>query len=157
MVPVGGVQGQPQKIGDIPDHPAGEEAPVHLTAAVGNTQPVHLVDQGNGALVVAVEDGGLLLAALGQLGQIVELGQPVPDPDLPGLGPAAPGGPEGLGPPGAVFADKPVGQGENFPGGAVVVLQIENLRPGVNGVEPGQRLGSGGAAAVDALGLVSHP
>ena len=56
---VAGVLGKADDVRDVPSDAVGEKAWVHLAAAVGNTLPGEEVDEGQGAVVVPVEHGGL--------------------------------------------------------------------------------------------------
>ena len=58
---------------DVPDvlhHPVGEEDHVRVADSVGNAPPLQKIHQGQGALIVTVEDGGLYPAFLRHFGQI---------------------------------------------------------------------------------------
>ena len=51
----------------------GEEEALPLAAGIGNPLPLQQVDEGQGTVIVAVEDGGLFLAALRHLQEVVIL------------------------------------------------------------------------------------
>ena len=55
-----------------------------------------------------------------------------------------------------ILLNKFLSSGHNRASGAVVLLQIENLCPGVDGFKLGEGLGVGGPKTVDALVLVAH-
>ncbi len=62
---------------DVPNvlhHPMGEEDHVRVADSVGNAPPLQKVYQGQGALIVPVEDGGLYPALLRHFGQVGVLG-----------------------------------------------------------------------------------
>ena len=148
--------GKGDEVGHIPHHPVGEEGPLHLPAPAAGALAVQQIQQGQGAVVVAVEHRRLPVTVLGPLGQLGILLDPVSHPDgLDGRA-GAPGGHHVLVPPVLVLADEPVRCGHDGGGGPVVLLQKEDPAPGVLLLKPQQGSGVRRPEAVDALVLVPH-
>ena len=148
--------GKGDEIGHIPHHPVGEEGPLHLPAPAAGALAVQQIQQGQGAVVVAVEHRRLPVTVLGPLGQLGILLDPVGHPDgLDGRA-GAPGGHHVFVPPVLVLADEPIRCGHDGGGGPVVLLQKEDPAPGVLLLKSQQGSGVRRPEAVDALVLVPH-
>ena len=155
-LPVGVVKGELQHIGDVPDDGAGEEEALPLAAGIGNPLPLQQVDEGQGTVIVAVEDGGLFLAVPRHLQEVVILAVVVrqchpSDGRALGivrahmLGTAAP-----------VALDEGIRRLHDRFCGAVVGLHHQHLGPRPHLVKLQQCLGPRRPEAVDVLILVPH-
>ena len=149
-------QGKAEDICQVPGDAVGEEGQVALALPVGDVVSLQQVDQGQGAVVVPVENGSLLAAVLGHLEKVTVLRPPVPEGDLPHRFAAAAGGNHGLGMAGGVEADEAVRRSNDGGGGAEVGLHQQYPGAGVVFFKVQQGLGAGGPEAVDALIFVSH-
>ena len=156
QVPVPVVKSELQHVGDVPHQRAGEEEALPLAAGAGDAPLVQQGQKGQGAVVVAVEDGGGLRAVLRHLQEVVVLavvvlqGDPTDGAALLVLR-AHPLGAAVL-----VAADESVRPLHNGPGGAVVGLQLQYPCAGKDLLKLQQGLGPRGPEAVDALVLVPH-
>ena len=156
FLPVGVVKGELQHIGDVPDDGAGEEEALPLAAGVGHPLPLQQVDEGQGAVVVAVEHRRLLLAVLGHLQQIAVLPVVVRQRHhfhRRALGVARV---HMFGSAALVALDERIRRLHDGLGGAVVGLHHQHLGPRPDLLKLQQGLGPRRPEAVDALVLVPH-
>ena len=148
--------GKAQDIAHVADDAVREERILRAAAAVGKTRALQRVDEREGAVIVAVEDGKRRLMNLrGQREQIPDLRLPRSGVDRLHRLPGGADGTDGLGVAAAVFGDEGVRRLQDLGRGAVILLHEQQLRAGVGLRELQQRLGPGGAEAVDALVLVA--
>ena len=153
--PIRGVCGQRENIGHIADDLVGKKGLVHCLAGVGDAPPLAQVDDGQCALVVAEQHRRPGIAVLRRLKQEWQLvGATWHGDDLQRCAGALRRC-DGLGAAIAVARHKAVGSLQNRLCGAVVLLHQQNLCAGIGLFKVHQRLGVGGAEAVNALVLVA--
>lgn len=111
----------------IPHRRAGEKEALPLAAGVGDAPALQQVNEGQGAVVVAVEHGGGLRAVRRRLGQIVGLLPEVVEIHVAHRLPLGTAGPHVLGVAAAVALDEGVRLLHDGPGGAVVGLHQQHL------------------------------
>ena len=149
------VQGKAEHVSQIPHHRAGEKVALPLAAAVGDPFPLQQVDQRQGAVVVAVENGGGPAAFPGEPEQIAVLTAVILQLHHPNGLPLGVVCGHMLGMAALVALDEGVRLCYDGPGGAVVGLHQKHPGLRVDGLELQQGLRPGGPEAIDALVLVA--
>ena len=134
----------------------GEKATVHLTAPIGNLLALEEINEGDGAVVVPVENGDGTSGSLRHSGQIGILAGSVLHHHLTNTGPGAPRGDHSLGVTVFVLLNKGLSSADNLLGGAVIGFHVQHLRLGIDLLKVEQGLGIRCSKAIDALVLISH-
>ena len=150
------IKSELQHIGDVPHQRAGEEEALPLAAGVGDALLLQQVDEGQGAVVVAVEDRRGLLAVLRDFQQIAVLPVVVRQHDLADGAALRIVGAHFLRAAVLVAADESVRLLHDGAGGAVVGLQLQHFRAGKDLLKLQQCLGPRRPEAVDALVLIAN-
>ena len=155
-LPVVWMMGEGHQIQHVPDHPMGEEAALHLAAAIPDALAVQKVQNRQSAVVVPIEDSGLPITVGGQPGQVLVLIRPVIGPQFTNGRTLPVGGGHIFVPAVAVLLDELPGRRHNVGGGAVVLLHEQDSCPGIDPFKRHKGGGIGRPEAVDALVLISH-
>ena len=134
----------------------GEKATVYLTAPIGNLLALEEINEGDGAVVVPVENGDGTSGSLRHSGQIGILAGSVLHHHLTNTGPGAPRGDHSLRVTVFVLLNKGLSSADDLLGGAVIDFHVQHLCLGIDLLEVEQGLGIGCSEAIDALVLISH-
>ena len=116
------IQGQTHDIRNVPYHPVTEKIAIHLAAAVRDALPLQKIHQGQGAVIVPIQDSCLLPAILCHLQQIAVLIFPLTQRDLPYCFSITPVSGHVLGAAVGILLDEPIRHRDDLGCGAVIAL-----------------------------------